>query len=308
MSSLDGAGRAARAALGLTGLRPSSRTLPPRLAVLADERLAWLVARGSKRALSTLYERYESQLYAYCYLLLHDNDDAYDALQATFTRALVALRRGQRDGLVRQWLFHLAREEAVSLERDREVASGVRQTLVTFPRIEDGSDERARLALLMADLRQLPERQRSALLLRELTGLSHSEIATSLGISTQGAKQAIFHARRSLAEFQGGRSLACDEVRRMISHRDGRIFRRRSVRAHLHDCRDCTAFAAAIDTRRNDLRALVPPVAPSLLSGLIAQFSETASGHGAGVTAGWASRTCGTSLTGKICLAAAIAR
>src|SRR2546425_1023408 len=151
MSSLDGTGRAARAALGLTDLRPSSRTLPPRLAVLADERLAWLVARGSKRALSTLYERYESQLYAYCYLLLH-----------------------------------------------------------------------------------------------ELTGLSHSEIATSLGISTQGAKQAIFHARRSLAELQGGRSLACEEVRRMISHRDGRIFRRRSVRAHLRDCRDCTAFAAAI--------------------------------------------------------------
>src|SRR2546425_11123625 len=132
MSSLDGTGRAARAALGLTDLRPSSRTLPPRLAVLADERLAWLVARGSKRALSTLYERYESQLYAYCYLLPHENDDAYDALQATFTRALVALRRGQRDGLVRPWLFRLAREEAISLERDREVANRVRQTPVTF--------------------------------------------------------------------------------------------------------------------------------------------------------------------------------
>ncbi len=308
VSSLNGSGPATHAAaFGIKDRRSSSLTLPPRLALLEDERLVWLVARGSQRAFATVYERYQPQLYAYCYLLLHNDDDAYDTLQATFTRALAALRQGERNGSLRPLLFRIAREEAISLDRDRAAAAEDRRTAARLRWTEDGAEERARLALLMADLRDLPELQRSALLMRELAGLSHHEIATALGISTQGAKQATFRARRSLAEVQRGRSLACEEVRRMISHLDGRMFRRRSVRAHLRDCRGCTAFAAGITTRRADLQALAPPLAPALASRLMAHLSRMGSGHRAGLTAGWAGKTFGPSLAAKALLAVAIA-
>ena len=57
-------------------------------------------------------------------------------------------------------------------------------------------EQRARLRQLVADLRALPERQRGALVMRELSGLSHAEIATALGITAPQAKQAILEARR----------------------------------------------------------------------------------------------------------------
>src|SRR5438876_8432734 len=103
---------AAAEAYRTTDNREQSKKIPPRLGLLEDERLARLVSRGSERAFATLYERYHRQLYAYCYLLLHDDEDAYDALQAAVTRALAALREGQREGFLRPWLFRLAREEA----------------------------------------------------------------------------------------------------------------------------------------------------------------------------------------------------
>src|SRR5205823_8577341 len=136
------------------------------------------------------------------------------------TPALDALRRGDRDELFRPWLFRIANAEAHALARTRaaSAAAAARAEPPPLPWVAEPAEERARLALLVSDLRELPELQRSALLMRELTGLSHQEIATALGISRQSARQAIFHARRSLEDFREGRDLFCEEVRRLLSH------------------------------------------------------------------------------------------
>ena len=65
-------------------------------------------------------------------------------------------------------------------------------------------EDRERLALLRADLRDLPERQRSALVLRELSGLSHEEIAAVLDSSARAVKQTIFEARAALQRVRRG--------------------------------------------------------------------------------------------------------
>ena len=72
---------------------------------------------------------------------------------------------------------------------------------------EDQAGDRARLETLLGDLASLPERARSALVMRELSGLSHDEIAVSLNISPGAAKQAIFEARRGIAECAEGREM-----------------------------------------------------------------------------------------------------
>jgi len=79
---------------------------------------------------------------------------------------------------------------------------------------EDRAGDRERFVLLVADLRELPERLRGALLMRELSGLSHEEIAIALDTSVGAAKQAIFDARRGLLDFAEGRAMACEAVRR----------------------------------------------------------------------------------------------
>ncbi|MGZ4331915.1 MAG: sigma-70 family RNA polymerase sigma factor [Solirubrobacteraceae bacterium] len=274
--------------------------------MFGDERLARLVEGGSERAFAGIYERYHRSLYRYCRSIVREDADAQDALQSAFASAFVALRRGQRDAPLRPWLFRIAHNEAVSLIRRRrsdvELADAAEQWVGSA---EDRAAERARLALLVADLRALPDRQLGALVMRELSGLSHEEIAIALETSVGAAKQTIFEARRALMEFAEGRSMMCEEVRRMVSDGDGRAFRSRRVRAHLRDCAGCTVFAAAIPARRDDLQALAPAASAAML----ARVMGAGSGHGASggaVAAGAAGKTVGATLAAKALVSAAV--
>jgi RNA polymerase sigma factor (sigma-70 family) len=153
---------------------------------------------------------------------VHDDCHAQDALQSTFTGAFAALRRGQRDAPLRPWLFRIAHNEAISiLLRRRPECELSDASHCCTASVEDQAGERARLALLLADLRELPVRQRSALVMRELSGLSDEEIAIALGGSVGAAKQTIFEARKSLLELSEGRGMACDEIRKLVSDDDG---------------------------------------------------------------------------------------
>jgi RNA polymerase sigma factor (sigma-70 family) len=280
-----------------------------RLARFADERLARLVAAGNERAFSALYERYHQPLYRYCRSIVRSDADAQDALQSTFAGALVALRRGQRSAPMRPWLFRIAHNEAISVLRRRADGEPSAASGQSAASAEDQAGDRERFALLVADLRELPERLRAALLMRELSGLSHEEIATALDTSPGAAKQAIFDARRGLLEFSEGRAMSCEEIRRSVSHGDGRVLRGRRVRAHLRDCRSCAAFSAAIPARRGELQALVPVLSPVASAAMLARLIGSGSGSGAGgsaVAAGAAGKTVGATIAAKTLVGATI--
>ncbi len=288
-------------------------SVPPlRLALFGDERLARLVAEGNERAFAALYKRHHQPLYGYCRSIVREDADAQDALQSTFAAALVALRGGQRSAPVRPWLFRIAHNEAISVLRRRgageELSEASERSVASA---EDRADERERFALLVADLRELPERLRGALLMRELSGLSHEEIAIALDTSVGAAKQAIFDARKGLSEFAEGRAMSCEEIRRSISDGDGRVLRGRRVRAHLRDCGTCAAFSAAIPARRDELQALAPVLPPVAATMMLSRLIGSGSGHGAGgsagaVAAGAAGKTVGATVAGKTLVGAAI--
>ena len=198
-----------------------------RLSRLGDEVLARLAGGGGERAFAALYERYHQPLYRYCRSILRDDADAQDALQSTFAAALSALQRGRRDAPLRPWLFRIAHNESISLLRRGRASSSVSAELLIAgagsgqaPSAAERAGERARLQMLVVDLAELPARARSALLMRELNGLSHEEISIALETSLGAAKQAIFDARHALAELAEGRSMACEDVQRTISDGD----------------------------------------------------------------------------------------
>src|SRR5437588_4353211 len=259
---------------------------PIRSARLSDELLARQAARGSQRAFAVLYERYHQPLYRYCRSILRNDPDAQDALQSTFAGALSALQRGQRNAPLRPWLFRIAHNESIAVIRRRardasqETPEDSRGAISSA---EEEAAERARWASLVADLAELPERARAALLMRELSGLSHQEMAIALAPTVGGAKQAIFEARQALLELSEGRAMRCDDVRRRISEGDRRVLRGRGVRAHLRDCAGCEQFAAAIGTRREELRAFAPVLAPAASAALLQRALGGAAGHGGGV-------------------------
>src|SRR6516225_3039383 len=192
----------------------------------SDERLARLASKGSVRAYAVLYQRHHQALYRYCRSIVRDEDDAQDALQNAMTRALVALRAKERDLAVRPWLFRIAHNEAVSILRRRHPTALLTDELEPAdPLAADILEGRDRLATLVADLQALPERQRGALLMRELSGLSIEEIAGVLSTSPGATKQILFEARRALHDFAEGRAMDCEQIRRAISDGDRRVLR-----------------------------------------------------------------------------------
>ena len=274
-----------------SGRPPAERGRGALERVYSDDHLARLASRGNADAFAALYERHHHALSRYCRAILHDEEDAQDALQSAMMRAYAALQSRQRDLKVRPWLFRIVHNEAISILRRRPQTAEL--TLVPEPAgatLEQTVVEREDLTTLLGDLDALPERQRAALVMRELNGLSIAEIAAALSASRGAAKQMLYEARCALHEFAEGREMDCAHVRRSISDGDGRALRARRMRAHVRECAGCRQFASEIDARTAKLQALIPPLpaawATAALVKSLAHGTAHAGGAGAGAGAG----------------------
>lgn len=139
-------------------------------------------------------------VFGICRLMLRDPDEAEDAAQQVFLSAYRSLLAGTEPRNPGAWLGTIARNEArnriatrplrpLGLERDRERAS------VT---LEEQAGARADLAELRDELSVLPEKQREAVVLRDLYGLRYDEVARALGISRPAVEALLFRGRRRL--------------------------------------------------------------------------------------------------------------
>jgi RNA polymerase sigma factor (sigma-70 family) len=239
-------------------LRPTWRPRALPLRLRSDERLARRAARGDTDAFAVLYERHHAALYRYCRSIVSDPDDASDALQSTMTRALAAIGVRDQRAPLRAWLFRIAHNESISLVRGRRTTGSLDPESLIGPDVEVDAERRHRLAQLVSDLHALSERQRGALVMRELSGLGHAEIAAALEMSEGAVKQTIYEARTALHDFAAGREMTCASVRRQLSDGDGRTARNRRLRAHLRSCDACGAFRAELRARRSELAAIAP--------------------------------------------------
>ncbi|MBA2764830.1 MAG: sigma-70 family RNA polymerase sigma factor, partial [Thermoleophilaceae bacterium] len=254
---------------------------------MRDETLARLAATGDRPAFGQIFERYHQPLYRYCLSILRDPEDAADVLQTVMARALKALDGEQRAIDLKPWLYRIAHNESIGLirTRSRGAVDGPTEEIAANPdRGPEGEFlAKERLAQLVQDMAELPERQRGALTMRELNGLAYPEIAAALEISEQAARQSVYEARKMLFEFSAGRELRCEDVRRQVSEHDKGFPRGRGVRAHLRSCSGCQDFRSAIGARRSDLHMLSPalaaPAAAALFQGVV---GAGASGLGGG--------------------------
>jgi RNA polymerase sigma factor (sigma-70 family) len=263
------------------GLRIPARLATRALGALTDARLAELAATGAgDQAFAAIYARYHQPLYRYCQSLVRDPDEAADALQSAMLKAYLALPAKRQEVELRPWLFRIVHNEAISALRRRTRHDEI--TDLNSPRAASAHDEavaRARLDQLVGDLQELEERQRAALVMRELSGLGYDEIATAFGTSAATAKQAVYEARVALHDLAEGRSMSCEPVRRAVSDGDGRKLRARKLRAHLRACAGCRDFEAAIGRRRADLAALAPMLPAPAAAGLLKSVLGASSGE-----------------------------
>jgi len=280
----------------------------------SDERLTRRACGGDERAFAAIFRRYHQPLYRFCMAIVANPEDAQDALQNTMVKVMRALPGEERTIELKPWLYRIAHNEAIDLLRRRRETRqlDVEQAAPGYGVAEDAAT-RERLRRLLADLGSLPERQREVLVMRELGGLGFGEIGAALETSDAVARQTLYEARQSLRQMEEGREMACDEVARALSDGDGRVTRRRDVRAHLRSCARCRAFRAEIEGRRRDLAAISPLPAAAvagMLQGLIGGSGATGGGGLATALGGGAAKTISASAAAKgvatIAVAAAV--
>ena len=240
-------------------------------------------ATAHEHAFAALYHEHHQSLYRYCMSILRHEQDAQDALQNTMVKAYAAMLGAQPEAQMRPWLFRVAHNECVSLLRRRRQTTELADDLPAAATTEQRHAEREELRQLEQDLSQLPERQRSALVLRELSGLSHDEIAAVLGVTPKIVKSTIFDARSALLQYREGREMGCAIVRAALSDGDKRVLRGRRQRAHLRDCAACRAFEVSMHARPAQLAALAPPLPAAAAAALLHQLLGGAGAGSAGL-------------------------
>src|SRR5947199_4911493 len=195
---------------------PGLRGPSPLLRLQSDERLIALTRRGQHAAFETLCARYQSRLLSFCRHMLSSREDAEDVLQEVFAAAFNAVLADEREINVRPWLYRIARNRSLNHLR-RATAVGVDSMDVHFAdhglSTSDRAIRRESFRELLGDVQQLPETQRSALLLREIDALSYEQIALAMETTVPSVKSLLVRARVSLAEAAEARLLSCEEVR-----------------------------------------------------------------------------------------------
>ncbi len=254
--------------------------------LLSDERLTRRAVGGDERAFAAIFRRYHQPLYRFALAIVGNPEDAQDALQNTMIKVLRALPGEERRIDLKPWLYRIAHNESIDLLRRRRETSqlDVEQVAPGHGLAEDAAT-RERLRRLLADLRELPERQREVLVMREMSGLDFGEIAVALGTSGGVARQTLYEARQSLRQMEEGREMSCETVTSALSEGDGRVIRRRDVRAHLRSCAHCRRFRDDIENRQEDFAALAPlpaVAAAGMLQGLLGGGSQAAAGGAGG--------------------------
>ena len=176
-----------------------------------DEDIVARVLRGDTNAFGVLVARHTRLVYAIALAHLRDADDAEDAAQDAFVRAYTRLHQCDEPRRFVHWLARIARNVALNRTTDRYRRSAQPLDVVAHvASTETASDDltRSRQQTRLRDaLTQLNPKQREALLLYDMEGYDHREVADILGTSTFMARRYVSTGRKRMRELLGERDI-----------------------------------------------------------------------------------------------------
>ncbi len=193
-----------------------------------------------KTSFEGYYREHLSEVYRFTLSRLRNHEDAEDATQSTFLKALQSLSAGHVPTNASAWLIAIARnvchdDGRRALRRPEQVALHSSTGLA----VEETSED---FSVIIAGLYGLPKRERSVIVWRELEGRSRLEIASKLGISEKQVTKLLGRARDDLRE-QIVAGVTCAAVqeseRRGKAETTTRV--RRAFEAHRRWCPRCSA-------------------------------------------------------------------
>jgi len=187
--------------------------MPDESAEREAQRDAELVERlkaGDAKALDDLFRRHRDAAYGIAYRLLGNREDALEAVQEAFIHVMRGVQAFRGQSSFRTWLFRIVTHASLDFRRwrslraaesiDRESALDLRDDPSQRAPQDEAADRDLRVAIEKA-LANVSEKNRAALVLFAIEGMSYKEVADVLGISVGTVMSRIFNARQRLREL-----------------------------------------------------------------------------------------------------------
>jgi RNA polymerase sigma-70 factor (ECF subfamily) len=176
---------------------------------LVSHELVERCKRGDELAWRQLVEATHREVYSLCLRILRDPDDAAEATQDAYLKAWRALGGFRGDAMFSTWLYRVAANAAISKQRSRQrrrtrevgAEDEVLAQLPSSASTETLAGARIELQAVEVALRTLPEHYRTAVVLRDVYGMSIEEIADRLKISETAAKARVHRGRKKIVEL-----------------------------------------------------------------------------------------------------------
>jgi RNA polymerase sigma-70 factor (ECF subfamily) len=178
-----------------------------------DAELVARVQQGDKKAFDLLVLKYQRKIMRLLSRMIRDSSEVEDVAQEAFIKAYRALPQFRGDSAFYTWLYRIA----INTARNWLASSGRRPSTPNALENEDGetfnetdnlSDistpesmaaSREIAETVNAAIEGLPEELRTAIVLREIEGMSYEDIAQSMGCPIGTVRSRIFRAREAVA-------------------------------------------------------------------------------------------------------------
>jgi RNA polymerase sigma factor (sigma-70 family) len=231
-----------------------------------DDQLVAAIRDGSDEALEALFLRYKDRIAAYVRGIVPDQGKAEDIVQETFISAMRSLRSTRRPIAFRPWIYQIARNACIDQLRRQKRAQEISIDSEAFNVQDEGRLSQSRPSTHsevsqredMHALRQafggLPDSQHDALVMRELEGLSYTEIASRMDVSPAAVESMLFRARRGLKdEYEeiatGERCRQMQPLIAAVAEGMGGARDRQVLARHVRFCVSCRREATAMGLR-----------------------------------------------------------
>jgi RNA polymerase sigma-70 factor, ECF subfamily len=175
-----------------------------------DRRLLSRAQRGDEQAFAELVKMYETPVFDYIRRLLPERTLAEDLTQEVFLSVYQGLPRFAGRCQFTSWLFQVTRHRVLDELRStrRRPRCEALDSAPEFASRDTPLEERQAMAALWQAVAELKLELKMPLLLRDIVGLSYSEIAESLEIEVTTVKWRIYRAREVVAEVLEGQGHA----------------------------------------------------------------------------------------------------
>ena len=176
--------------------------ISPESASFDERRLVAAAVRNDRSAQDTLYDRYAAAVYRLAFRMCGDGDLASDLTQETFIRAFNGLSSFRHDSRLGTWIHRIALSVILSSIRSRK-RRDVHRAPIELAESVGEHDKQRDTALrdrLYAAIDALPDGYRTVFIMYEIEGYSHTEIASTLGVTESTSQGQLFRARARLRE------------------------------------------------------------------------------------------------------------